>query len=599
MDEISEKKGAEGLLEDFYADKGGKDLEYEDRVLRVGYARMLHETYPFVEDFSDCNSREEAYFLYLQLRALEPSPSLWFDRVSSLLLPEDKKRVKDVWDVMVKAYRKWKDTAMWLKSQWLNAPMVDNVLDDDLVEGGPVFIVPKYRNAVKAVIADPTDVFGDESSAVELYYWQCQEESFRSGYFRIFKEYVTALRLYYELLIERDKNYDPESGERETVIPRDNELYMETVCANRYLRLVDASIHAISTGKSMHNEQKPELGKRDKRLRKSGEPYIFHPIEVTRAYIADVVPFVIEEPKLRFSFLVNAIIAPVHDIAEDTRYSVEMVLRKLKSVVDSYDTSIEQISISAFGVEDGQFMEERLNLIFGTAEKKILGAVLRILSKNTKLTNDGDLNETRRGLVSNIAGPEKTHELLGLELNARKMPLRSKEYKSRGIRRVSPKARTFNEFPVSHGAKMDEFLMRLVSITNSRDVRHFALITKVADRWHNIKTIDSMPLEKRGDYLRETTSRLLAYLMLDWDRKKYPLYNLLPRLIEEAIYAYEQFANEANGSGLMMECDAKYLKVLRKWQGEATRYDLPEDVENLLEIYELCKQLEAEGEDAL
>jgi hypothetical protein len=70
-------------------------------------------------------------------------------------------------------------------------------------------------------------------------------------------------------------------------------------------------------------------------------------------------------------------------------------------------------------------------------------------------------------------------------------------------------------------------------------------------------------------------------------------------LIEEAIYAYEQFANEANGSGLMMECDAKYLKVLRKWQGEATRYDLPEDVENLLEIYELCKQLEAEGEDAL
>ena len=92
-----------------------------------------------------------------------------------------------------------------------------------------------------------------------------------------------------------------------------------------------------------------------------------------------------------------------------------------------------------------------------------------------------------------------------------------------------------------------------------------------------------MPIAKQLSNLRSTTTRLLAHCILDHDNNSFPLYNALPRCLDETLKGYQRL--QAEGCAELEDYDQTYIAQLEEWQREVIRLQLPAKVQAVLDEY--------------
>jgi len=325
-----------------------------------------------------------------------------------------------------------------------------------------------------------------------------------------------------------------------------------------------------AVAKTSHHEQKKA------RLRKTEKiPYVAHSIDVTLAAIQDVIPHVIEETRLELNTTLLVATGPVHDLVEDTNLNPGEVRATLKRIADKYDSRIDQDIESGFGIKRPDLKRKILDLIKPSLVQEII-RILRIASNNTVL-ND---KERKKGFIHNIAGREETRKRLSITKKDRK------NWK-KPLPRIQPQSATFQTFSPEYDEdkkKLTDFLLRLNTLTTSGKTKQQALIIKLEDRANNLKSIDKSDPEKQRSTLRATTSRLIAWCMLDHDIAKYPLFNALPRLIDITLEAYRTL--QSNHPQIIEDRDTSCIEYLEEWEREVIRYEIPHKVKKVLEQFE-------------
>lgn len=382
---------------------------------------------------------------------------------------------------------------------------------------------------------------------------------------------------------------EPESAKY--ILPKEHPLREEIVIRNRKLKLIDARYQAIAVAKAAHHQQK------GRRVRKhEAVPYLFHALDVTDAMILDVIPFdIMKDTKKALNVVLIGILGPLHDIIEDTDLSVDDLVQDfLKRIIDTYDSSLDPVTNSGFK-EDRQVLKDRILNLLKEDVRKSGRRILRILSNNTVLTSD----EKSRALNQNIAGPAKTLRLTkfskGEKISTEKELTtdEKKEYARYGINPKTrpPKLRTFEEYEDEYDDdKLAAFLVRLNCIGEAKE-RQLALIIKLEDRANNMLTINEFKPEKRRATLRATVSRLIHYTIHEHDRKNYPVYNALPRLIDNTLEAYNLFRNEC--PELTEQTDKNLIRDLVIWRRSLMedketpyQYQLPEEEQSILDEFD-------------
>jgi len=533
----------------------------EEGALKVGYATEAQERYPINMDISKCSSSSRAYFLFLEKEQLIVPSGSQLDVLISDIHTDHQVRLGEIWRQVQKHHTNMLLYAVALQDYWSSAPRVRQKGVDHTLNTTPIIIQAQFRNSIRAIIANAPDYDGN-SPPTRLQNWKVTEKALRTQLFLEHKNHIVALRLYYEMLLERSKD------KQRYVLPPDHPQREDIIMCNRYLRAIDATHQSIAAAKAAHHQQDK------RRLRKTQAiPFVTHSFDVTFNMLLDVLPFITEKKSIEHNAVIFALIGPIHDIVEDTRLSVQgLVDGFLKRLADKYDSSLDPVIQSGFGLEPERIKATKLDLIRGRTRTTLIH-IMRILSNNTELSDA----EKKAIIQLNIAGKGRTSQLLDAPFQTGR---------SWGINYSDlPKPRaTFKKYHNEYdNGKLTKFLLRLHSITGRERRRQQALIIKTEDKANNIETLPGLPpLQQRRD-IRACITRLIAWIMLDHDNDKCPLYNSAPRLIDNTVKAYERLMG--NHFDIIEKIDHEYLAQLRQWQMEVVRYELPENAQGVIDQY--------------
>jgi hypothetical protein len=556
------------------------DRPMEDRISKLGYFSMLSERYPLNTEVVACSTPESANFLALEKEYMNIPPELHFEALKDSIPPEHQARIQKIWEVVQGHREDWKNISRALKTKWNYVPESADEIAKDTVNKTRMAIRDQLKKAAVVLISKEDMSYDSSAELSRVNLWQIEEKGLREQYYDADKNYLVALRLYYEMLLER-----PGQGQAgDPVLPEDHPERWNIVFRNRYARLIDAAHQSISLAKAAHHSQSK------KRIRKTREePFIFHPLAVTLRFIQDVLPYVIKEPQLPMDFIKGIIITAVHDLPEDTELAVEDIIDFIKPRADKYDSGLDQVIESGFGHRRDEIKKKQLDLM----RPHVLDAVrlaLRIVTNGTTFTDQDE----KIALQRNRLGEERTMEVLGITERG----VLQEVMRRFGIQGSGETLNTVKEFPLEKDTisdkdrlKMDSLLLRIETFArtgnevrvgeNALKNRRLILCTKMGDKGHNNSQLAGRELEIQRSSLRATVSRLLAYAILDYDSSKASLYNALPRLIDETISEYERF--ERDFPGQIEELDIGYYKKLLEWQQTVKRYNPPELLRNTVE----------------
>ena len=538
-----------------------RDPKIEAGILKLGYSTEFQQRCPINDDTRNCSSEERAYFFILEQMALGEMPNEFlFNKLEENIPEEHRGRMKEIWQMVWHHRMEMLLNTVMLRQWWDNAPRIYQKGVEHIMETTITPLQERFRRAIKATIAHVPEYDGT-SEPTKLQAWKKGDRAFRKEVFSEHKNYIVALRLYCEMLLEKS------ADRKESVLPVNHESRDSIMIWNRYLRVIDALHQSVAAAKGAHHRQKK------RRLRKTEEvPYVKHSFDVTFNTLLDVVPYIIENRRLEHNPVIFALIGPIHDIVEDTKLSLRELNDFLKRLVDIYDSSIDSIIESGFGVEAEKIKSDKLDLMSDKLRTTLMH-IIRILSNNTELTDA----EKKQAAELSIAGLSKTANSVGVNY---------KTLCSWGISRKSvPKPKlTFQAYPEEYDdGKLTRFLLRMYAITKREKRRTQALIIKIEDKANNIETLPGLPpMQQRRD-IRACITRLIAWIMLDHDNENYPLYNSAPRLIDNTVEAYERLMSRHPDA--IEEVDHEYLSTLQSWQRQVKMYIEPSKVADIIRQY--------------
>lgn len=502
----------------------------EDRFLKLGYMAMWLERSPFNDDIENCSSPESAYLLWMEKGYGEIPAYLEFGEIESSLMDQDKERIRNIWNLLTRQRVKFLSAVGTIKKHWKAGKKLKADKEaKEIVKNPPVKLRDEFRHAISLVI---TYVPPEQKGTSNIGTWQTIEKSLRKTVSDEHKKYLLLLRLYYEMLLEKDGNA--------SVLPPDHDLRQEIVERNAAAMGIDSKHRFHSAAKAAHNQQ--ETGTRLRRTAKI--PYVYHTMQVSNMAMLDVMPFVMERITEEIRESVHLVtldaICQTHDMPEDTTLSAEEAVGEfVKRIANTEDSTIDPVIVSGFGRSRSEVKKQMLNLMDERVEEELL-QILRIVSNNTRLTPE----------EQEMAEKQKIRE------------------------RYKGQQREWQE--------LIEFLVRLNAIpavkNSSPKIMQTALITKMEDRADNIETKYS--LEK----LNATTDVLIRYAMTEHDNKNYPLYNATARLIDKTLEKYEELQTQ-NPDTFKPE-DLVLVSQLEQWQKEVKRHKNPKVVEEILVEYE-------------
>lgn len=503
-----------------------------------------------------------------------------FDSIKENINTQHLERIQDIWRLVLKNAITFAEQAKMIESHCGKAPnLPQKTKENSLNEISQYLVDAEYRNSpnenlriangvreemnyylssfpkkyTKAAILDlqpKRPKLSREKLRERISIWKIKDRAFRECYYRTQKEFLVSLRAYYELLLEKDES------KNDYVISKDaTELRQDIVVANRYLRIIDIVIQLISSAKMWHNEQ----DKRGRFRKTKLEPYLHHELEVILSVNRLVIPHIIERKKLPAGIRLNTLmtVCALHDLLEDTDFSISLIKEKLKQITNAYDGTLFRRVKGAFGLNAEGICRKYLDLI-KPRDLKDTEDALRIVSKNIPMEEEEKTRAAKQGICSK-------------EVLLKSIGANAEETKSWSFGKKQKN--TFVQFPKEHdGGKLTEFLIRLTAMKGSKNAKICALMTKIADRAQNIKELEGMTVDKQFENLRETTTRLIAWLMLDHDNDKMPVYNLLPHLIKVTIDGYERIQTQFPDK--FEEMDSGYLKYLYQCQSELNTRNL-------------------------
>lgn len=505
----------------------------EDKSLKLGYMDMMLRMHPFNADIARCSSAENAFFLYLQQQHMEVPLDLQFRHLQEHIPEIHRARIGRIWQKLLEMKRNFIEARQILEEHWDNAPESEDEEAHSIINSSPFRIAKDMKKAILAVISGDFHDEEPDRPMIPFEIWKRQDKTFRDNFFRSQKHYLVSMRIYYEMLIEKPLD-GGQDGPR--VISPESPLHFEIVKENRYLKLIDAAVQAVSVAKAAHHAQ--ESG----RLRKVERvPYVFHPVSVMENLIVDVIIHTIEEERLSYNPVEGATEAALHDVGEDTELSLVDLNDFFSRLADVYDSRIDPVIESGFGLSRDKVKTKMLNLVTKKKAHRRIMKVLRVLDVNT------DINKL------------------------------SQDEKKRAVDCLAH-CRTFKQFPEFSDSKLDDFLFRLSSV-ESEDVQWHALLIKTEDRAHNTGTLNGLAPEYQRQHLRATVRRFIPWCMLDHNQEEFPLYNALPRLIDTALNEYRRLTAEF--SSLVEPEDRENIILLEGWAREVKRFELPESVQRV------------------
>ena len=593
-----------------------------DIQLQIGYCLMLRERHPFNEKEKDCCSEESAYFLNLEREYLGIPPHLQYPNLESTLKEKHRPSIRKIWEELVLKRSEFEDTFKGLQSHWNHTPWL---AAERFGEKGRSVnkAINEYPQKIPAhqkggIIHTVTPAFNKLGNTSRLSRWKLNERCVRGKFYTDHRDYMSTLRLYYELLLEEKQDFQHKT--KEAVIPPTNPLRTEIAHRNYMARVINTAYQCIQMAKAAHHEQPKG------RIRKyEGIPYTMHTLKVTFAALMDVLPFIDTSKEQSIDPLLLAAVGPIHDTVEDTTFTLRGIMNLVENRADVYDTSIDPKITLNFqekgSVEEVEAVEEfkirKVNLIKRPHIIRTIEAILRILtdsipgdeSENKAALND---NEIKTAIEQNLFGEEQTLFHLGLlskkdlDLDELAKQQKIKKIKARyGIKqqRLVP-CQTAKSYPDDHdNGKLTRFLIRANAIATrggkdgkkrrdpsqaNRIIQH-ALILKFNDRSNNLLTkpseTEKQVTSKLKD-LRNAVERLISWAIHDYDNQNYPLYNSLPRLIHTCLSSYEELIQTHPEK--IEEIDRKYIKDLETWakgEIEITRFQTSAEVEAIMEKY--------------
>lgn len=538
----------------------------ENQPLKLGYFAALAERYPFNTDPKECLTAESATLLHLETQFLEIPPTLDFTALETTMAIEHRGRIQKIREKLEECRTNYANTAQALITHWRRAPKTRDEEAEREVTTTTIHVRKNLAKAAVATIADPQKA-PEPQQKERIKTWQTIELALRRQLLREQKLFMFMLRLYWEMLLERPKGTtkdDPDDSN--FVLQKNHPARREIIRRNRYARVLQAVYQGLNAAKAFHDKQE------EGRLRKTERiPYWFHLMGVVGRCLKDVAPYILEEEKLTLDIPTLIIIAGLHDTREDTGLEISTIIGNIMRIgrIDDeedsgVDTRINDVIHSGYpDVTQDEIKKRCLNLL-KSSDRSTIETVLQILSKNEVLS----AGEIDRALRQNIAGWKGTKAILKT---------------ARTIKQREEPSKTFSQFPETTEEKMDLFLIKLNALTTpaQEERRQISLIVKCADREHNISTQAGRRPEKQLQTLRSTTTRLIAWCMLDHDRTAYPLYNILPRLIDTTLNAYEALTTKPHQASITDQ-DRINIDRLKEWQKSVERW--PEHapfVENL------------------
>lgn len=533
------------------------------RVLKACYAEHLQDSFPFRKDVMQCQDEAEAFWWSLQSHFLEIDPELDFQNLNQHISEAHRAQIQPVWHLLIANNRNWHDAISGLQAHWGKKPEISDLSVDEIITAARIQTHDAGLEIIKAVIAEDTGGDASVEDHGNLREWQTTEKALRLNLFTSFKEYITNLRFYYELMLESEPmtkpapqdqraadmaqsaafGWTPETVAAETqapvatppkkarksVFPRNNPSLKGTVKklleANRYSRVIDTVLHSIIIARGIHHEQPPESGKDDKRVRKTGGAYIDHPWESQLFALKNYIPFLVKNERMGdHVFLSLLIVLAFHDTVEDSKYPLAETLGKIKAYLDNYDISIGQtVEFSPMGRKMSEFSKSVLDILIGNCDlDNVIGPCLRAMNKNDKLTTHEKIAAVSRG----IFGREKTMELLGDLAPEEKAWLEGAPTNSNGKLKIA------DAFPASGNDAVDKFFVRVFAIADVRaaqqpgpeqskkvfnEILETTYLAKLSERHHNTTTMEPDNFGYRRKNLRANARRLAAFGMLDWD----------------------------------------------------------------------------------
>ncbi len=561
-----------------------------DNILRARYAYVTCRSYPFAE-IDAAMTEEEALWWSLQHSVFEMDSNLSF-REDLPVLADDLAILRTHWARLEKARNDLTLTRHTWSQHLTGAPERSNE-EQAKIDG--ILEMAKIQNVTDVQRKSISAIIPLEKEAEPFGAWRSTERSLRLSSETYFKEYIRALRFYYELLIQ--------SLKKVTVNKRAlNPLKQKVATANRVARAVDAAYFSIGGAKAVTHEQTTAAQKPDSRLRANGKAFIEHPYESMLRNLFDTIPYYINAPQLpKFAELIAHIIATaLHDIPEDSSYDEERALEAIEKLLHHVDTAISQhISHSPNGTPVKNFLKQTLSLMTGRNNlERVLIPILRALNKNYKLSDD----EIQAALLHNVADT-KTPKILSTIVSEDNQDIVSDataydhtpprlDFFGAQDNPVRYSLQLFEEFPESAEPKMDSFIVKLFAIADAaaeskESVKEFepqgedlstiilwtTLTVKMGERCHNT---DEMREGKPGYALRTVRANstrlipfaleILAQKQDKFGEKNFSFYNVLPRLICSTLREYEKLVGEENPE--LTQADHTNIANLKRWAQE-------------------------------
>lgn len=441
-------------------------------------------------------------------------------------------------------------------------------------------ISQEYQNGVFASL----DVLKIRKSE-DLQTWRTTDKSLRRMTYEAQKNYITALRLYLAMLLE--------SSDDKTayIFPKNHPLRKHLVHRLRALEAIHATHQGISAAKTTLHHGSTKKSRIRKIEKKAA---VEHMSNTTANTIFDVLPYSTDkQDQLTIDLVVLTVLTAIHDIVEDTDQDTEEVIQNyIKPFIDKYDSKLDPRIKSGFPERTRQEVKAKvLDLLGLRSEAKIkhsrrsaLKSLLRIISNNTELERTQKPSQKKRIEAKNAI----TQNIAGFETTAKILKPTEEELGTWGIQPENlqtPSSKTFRTFPEkdhSHDKhKLTKFLIRLNAIAaQSKKIQQIALIVKIEDRANNLESLEGFNLDLRLNTIRTTVTRLIAWCMLDHDNKNYPLYNAIPRLIDNTLVAYSRL--EQQHPEKLNNWDRVYITQLERWQREVIRHKTVNSVKELL-----------------
>lgn len=564
----------------------------QNQLLALSYHGLLRERPPFNEDINRCSSPGSAYLYMLEQEHVWDIPqNLTYETLQRDIPDIHQYRIRAIWEKVQEHRKKFERQGTALKRKWDQAPRTSDPSVAKALKKTSIAARGRAKRTLRALISI------EDSESIQL--WQDEEKSLRAAFDQEGKTYRTALRLYYALLLER-----PDDGDDSPpVLPLGHPLRRQIVSRNRHLEVIDATYQTMKVAKTGHHGQKSG------RIRKGdgGEAFANHAKESMSGALLDVVEPTIDEERLPIDLVLLIIACGSHDLPEDSVLDESAVMARVREKLDEYAGDLDPVIVSGFSGRDRTHIIRKVMNILGRTRRSELKHILRILSNNTSLTKDEFKTAIRENLAGELSdkdvarwwgyGEAEIREARGID--AKEEPDGQPEVETIP---EPPTLKTFREFPTADPSqwdshpKMDMFVVRHAAITQTRasksgnKIGHLALIAKMEDRAHNLKTLSALGMHGQLRNLRGTTRRLIPYAMWDHDRETYPLYNTLPRLIRVTLTEYERAVQESKRDGEIIPIDHENIRLLREWAEEIPFCPRRPDVAEMVTTFKAAQE---------